>query len=391
MKACMVAYSYYETDNRIRRYAETLAARGDDVSVVSLRSPTQDEYGELNKVKVYRIQERIIDEKGKLSYLKKLIRFFLKSGKLLTLEHIKNPYDLIHVHSVPDFEVFSTIFPKFGGAKVILDIHDLVPEFYRSKFGRDGGSMLFTGLKLVEKLSSSFADHVIISNHLWEKVLLSRSLPKDKCTTILNYADQAMFYRRNTSIEDGKIILLYPGTLNWHQGLDIAIKAFARIIGKAPQAEFHIYGDGPSKNELKDLISDLNMNGSVFLNGLVTLDEIPHIMSRSHIGIIPKRNDQFGGEAFSTKTFEFMSIGIPIIVSKTKIDQYYFNDSVVKFFEPENVDDLADAMLALINDRSKREGLAANGMDFAEKNSWETKKHIYLDLVDELCKNKVQG
>ena len=48
----------------------------------------------------------------------------------LTQEQFRDGYDLIHVHSVPDFEVFAAAYPKLTGTKIILDIHDIVPEFY---------------------------------------------------------------------------------------------------------------------------------------------------------------------------------------------------------------------------------------------------------------------
>ena len=44
-------------------------------------------------------------------------------------------YDVIHIHSVPDPLVFTAFLPKLVGAKIILDIHDLLPELYASKFG----------------------------------------------------------------------------------------------------------------------------------------------------------------------------------------------------------------------------------------------------------------
>lgn len=49
---------------------------------------------------------------------------------------------------------------------------------------------------------------------------------------------------------------------------------------------------------------DLSSKGRVFMNDPVTLDEIVEIMTNADIGVIPKRNDDFGGEAFSTKTLE---------------------------------------------------------------------------------------
>src|ERR1700693_3306875 len=109
MKVCMVAYTFYEEDNRVRRYAEALVRRGDHVDVVALRQPGQSSKATLNGVHVYRIQLRVVDEQGKFPYLGRLLLFFLRSMFFLTRRHLKDRYELIHVHSIPDFEVFSTI------------------------------------------------------------------------------------------------------------------------------------------------------------------------------------------------------------------------------------------------------------------------------------------
>ena len=331
--ACMLVYSFYESDNRVMRYAEALVKRGDSVDVIALGKEGTPRYEEIRGVKVYRIQKRMIDEKGKISYLLKLIAFLFNSLIFLTNRHLKNPYDLIHVHSVPDFEVFATIFPKLQGAKIILDIHDIVPEFYASKFHENEKSILFKALVMMERLSSKYADHVIISNHLWEKTILSRSVERDKCTVIMNYPDESIFYRRPRERNDDKFIMIYPGTLGWHQGLDIAIQAFASIKDQAPEAEFHIYGRGPEKKNLERLIAELGLENRVFIKETVPIEQIASVMANADLGIIPKRNDPFGGEAFSTKILEFMSLGVPVIVSETKIDKFYFNDSVLKFFK----------------------------------------------------------
>src|ERR1700720_1544176 len=79
MKVCMVAYSFYEGDNRVRRYAETLARRGDRVDVVSLRQKGQPPRGIINGVHVFRIQRRVVNEKSKFSYLGRLLLFFMRS------------------------------------------------------------------------------------------------------------------------------------------------------------------------------------------------------------------------------------------------------------------------------------------------------------------------
>jgi len=389
LHACMLVYSFYESDNRVMRYAEALVKRGDSVDVIALGKEGAPSYEEIRGVKVYRIQKRMIDEKGKISYLLKLIAFLFNSLTFLTSRHLKEPYDLIHVHSVPDFEVFATIFTKLQGAKIILDIHDIVPEFYASKFGENEKSILFKALVVMEQLSSKFADHVIISNHLWEKIILSRSVARDKCTVIMNYPDESIFYKRPRERNDDKFIMMYPGTLGWHQGLDIAIQAFALIKDQAPEAEFHIYGRGPEKKKLENLIIALGLENMAFIKETVPIEQIANIMANADLGIIPKRNDPFGGEAFSTKTLEFMSLGVPIVVSETKIDSYYFNNSVLKFFKPDDANDLAQCMLALRNDKALRDRLRENAQKFVENYSWDKKKQGYFELVDSLTKKQI--
>jgi glycosyltransferase involved in cell wall biosynthesis len=388
LRVAMLTYSFYESDGRVRRYAETLTRRGDLVDVISLRRGGQANYNELNGVRIYRIQERVRDEKGIRDYLVRIIKFFFRSATLLTRKHLKKPYDLVHVHSVPDFEVFAALIPKLLGARIILDIHDLVPELYCNKFKINTGSTIFKLLVAVEKISTAFSDHTIISNDLWRNTLIARSVGVEKCSSILNYPDRHIFQAIGaTRKRNEKTILLYPGTLNYHQGLDIAIKAFARIKNMVPEAEFHIYGDGPARASLSQIVKDQRLQDRVLLNDPVSLDEIVEIMANSDIGVIPKRDDGFGGGAFSTKSLEFMSVGVPIIVARTKIDQYYFNDSVVKFFEPGKEDDLAIAMLEMIKNKEFRKRLSENASKFVLSFSWNIRKQLYLNLVNQLIIN----
>lgn len=387
LRVAMLSYSFYESDNRVRRYAEALVRRGDCVDVFSLRRKGQNGYNELNGVRIFRIQERVRNEKGKINYLARIIRFLLHSAFTLTRKHLMQPYDFIHAHSVPDFEVFAALVPKMGGTKIILDIHDIVPEFYAAKFRVDKKSLVFKTLVGLEKLSIAFSDHVIISNHLWKRTLCSRSSCREKCTAIINYPDENLFLSRIEKTDKNKLVFMYPGTLNYHQGLDIALRAFNRIKALLNGAELHIVGDGPVKRQLAQMIRRFALEGQVFLKDPVPLDAVAGLMAQADVGIIPKRNDGFGDEAFSTKSLEFMLLGIPIIISRTSVDKYYFNDSVVHFFDPGNVDDLAQAMLMLANSRQLRKRLSIEGRKFAMEMRWSVKENIYLNLL-ETCKEK---
>lgn len=384
----MLAYTFYETDSRVIRYAEALAQRGDHVDVIALRKDGQPSDEILNGMHLFRIQERIIDEKGKFDYLFRLIKFFIKSAIFITQKNRGEPYDIIHVHSVPDFEVFAATLPKLTGSKVILDIHDLVPEFYASKFKKNKQSFIYKTLLIIERVSCRFADHVIAANHIWEKTLTGRSVRKEHCTTILNYPKTSVFHKSDIGKENGKFIFLYPGSLSHHQGLDVAIKAFSLIKNDFPEAEFHIYGEGPSEPALKQLASRLGVSERILFKREVPLERIASIIANADIGVVPKRNDGFGGEAFSTKILEFMISGVPVILSATRIDRYYFNDAIVKFFNPDDEKDLATCMLTLTRDKALRDRLSENALRFVENYTWEKRKCEYLDLVDSLLKQK---
>jgi glycosyltransferase involved in cell wall biosynthesis len=381
----MVAYTFYESDNRVRRYAETLVKRGDDVDAIVLRRPGQVTFEIISGVRVYRIQQRVRNERGPLSHLIKLLLFFVCSTWVLTRLHFKRRYDIIHVHSVPDFQVFAAAIPRLMGARVILDIHDIVPEFYASKFKVGRSSVVFRLLLLIEKLSVAYSDHVIISNHLWYAKLVQRSTAPDKCTTIINYPDRSIFFRRPRTVgTNGNFVMCYPGTLSWHQGVDLAIAAVALLRDVVPNLRFLIVGDGPDLPKLKAMVEQQRLQDRVIIRRSVPIDEVAEIMASIDLGVVPKRSDSFGNEAFSTKIMEFMAMGVPVIASSTRIDRYYFDDRVVQFFEAESVKDLAAKILDLVQNPAKCSALRARGAAFIEKNDWDLKKSEYLDAVDRL-------
>jgi glycosyltransferase involved in cell wall biosynthesis/peptidoglycan/xylan/chitin deacetylase (PgdA/CDA1 family) len=386
-KICMVAYTPYEADNRVRRYAETLAKRGDLVDVIAISGA---DFGkpekEVNGVTVYRVQHREHNERSKWTYAWRLLRFLVRSSVRLTSLHKRNRYDVIHIHNMPDFLVFAAWYPKLSGAKLILDIHDVVPELFANKFLTKLKSGYVALLKAMEKMSASFVDHVIVSNHLWHKTVVARSVSEKKCSVVINHVDPEMFSRHSRTRTDGKFIVLFPGSLQWHQGLDIALEAFAQVKTRVPNAEFHIYcgAGGDRQDELKRLTKQLDLEGSVKFNGGVALDEMAQVIANADLGVVPKRADSFGNEAYSTKIMEFMSQGVPVVVSRTKIDTFYFEEGVVHFFRSGDSQDMAKAMLDVINDKDLRQSLVARGYEYVELNSWGRKKKEYLDLIDSL-------
>ena len=383
-RACMITYSVYETDTRVMRYAEALAKRGDLVDVIALGNGEQSSTDVIEGIRVARIQRRDANNGTKAVYAIGILLFFIRAMLLVTFRHVKHRYQLIHVHSVPDFLVFACWFPKITGTRVILDIHDLLPELYASKYNLRIDSPLFRLLTRIERASGAFSDHVIAANDLWQEKLKLRSFPNDKCTAMINVPDRSLFVRHGKTRRDGRFVILYPGTLNMHQGVDIAIRAFNLIKNELPQAEFHIYGEGSCKELLQNLIDDLGLRQRVLMHAFVSTEEIVKVMENADLAVVPKRKDGFGDEAFSTKIMEFMALGVPVIVSNTRVDRYYFSEDIVRFFESGDEHDLARKILEFARTPEERIQLTARALTFVEHNDWGAKKSEYLQLVDHL-------
>jgi glycosyltransferase involved in cell wall biosynthesis len=390
----MLAYAFYENDTRILQYATALAKRGDAVDVIALRrSQDVPEFEVLDNVNVHRIQSRTVNEKGLFAYAYRISTFFLRATFFLARKHQQRHYDLIHVHNVPDFLVFAAISPKLHGVPVILDIHDLLPEFYASKFKISDKSWVFRLLTFVEKCSAAFASRIIIANHLWRDRFVGRSCDPRKCSVVRNHPDRSIFVMqsRSEAKHDERLLLTYPGSLNWHQGLDVAIRAFSRVSDQMPEAEFHIYGEGPAKSALIALAAELRMQGRITFHDFLSAYDIARVMARTDVAIEPKRaTSAFGNEALSTKILEFMTLGVPVIASKTKIHAYYYDDSIIKYYENDDEGQLADALVLLRNDPVLRRELAARASEYARDNSWQVRKKEYLQLADSLVENEVQ-
>ncbi len=388
MRACLVAHRFYDDNAHMMQFAKALVKRGDEVDVISLRRKGLARCEVVDGVRVCRVQSRTVGETSKLAHLVKTMIFVMRAAARIFLSHCRRPYDLIHVQSVPDFLVFAALLPRLLGAKVILDLRDLVPELYASKFGVPADSLVFRLLLAVEKISARIADHVLVSNPIWHERIAERSASRLKCTMFWYYPDPDFFYPRERHRNDGKTVITYPGTLNVHQGLDIAVKAFPKILKALPGAELHIYGEGPAKSRISALVEELGLSANVRLLQPMPLKEIVGVMADSDLALVPKRaGGGFGDEAASTKIPEFLALGIPVVATRTRVEASFFDSSVVQYFESENEDDLARAVLAVCRTPGLRRRLIANGLAYTKRTSWDAEMSRYRTLVDSLVQH----
>src|SRR5205814_7493447 len=174
----------------------------------------------------------------KLGYVGQYATCVLASFFYLTSRSLTRRYDLVHVHNMPDILVFGATAPKLLDAKVILDLHDPMPELMQTIFGLPEKSLSVVMLKRLEKWSIRFADLVLTVNLACKKIYSSRSCQPDKIKDVINSPDDEVFGFRSAAVpgrngrnaDDSKpFVILYHGSLVRRNGFDLAIASLAKV------------------------------------------------------------------------------------------------------------------------------------------------------------------
>jgi len=387
----VVLYSYYATDPRPRREAEALARAGMAVDVICLRKNSSEPWHEvINGVNVYHapLKRR---RAGKLVYMAQYAWFLFCAFCFLTLRTFKKRYQLVHVHNMPDFLVFSSLVPKLCGAKVVLDLHDPMPELFRSIYSMSEEHYVVRWLKKMERRSIGFANQVVTPNLAFKKLFSSRSCQAEKIETVMNSPQTTIFNSaKYPSAEGGTsadrpFILMYHGLLVERHGLDIAIQAVAKLRSKIPGIQLHMYGEPTDYSEtIEKLVQDLKLEDVVKAHGFRTLTEIAACISTIDVGVIPNRSSSFTQINFPTRIFEYLAMNKPVIVPDTQGIQDYFSEEEILFFKAGQVDDLARQMQWAFENPAGLRQVLARGRAVYEKHSWDSEEKRFIDLISNL-------
>ena len=395
MKVCMVGFFVYSGDGRVKGYAESLYRAGVGVDVLSIYGSAKNKSFENSGVRVFSIPIHRT-RKNLVTYFLEYLSAFLFLGFLLTRMFIKEHYDVIHVHNMPDFLVFTGLIPKLFGAKIILDIHDPMPEVYMSKYpdAKKGWGVRF--IRLEEKISASFADAVITANSHFRENIIKRGIRSSKITVVHNFPDPNIFnrsaYSSRKEQHHERFTLIFPGTIAPRYGLEVAIKAMPLIKRRIKNIRLLIIGQ--QVGYMKSLISladQLGVTSVVEFRPPMRIEEIPKLLVQADIGIYPALPDPHMTIAVPGKLLEFAEMGLPILSSRLEIVEEIFDRSAVMFFEPGNVNQFSQCVIKLYKNPKLREELVHNAdRTFVRKHSWEPEFYAYLGVLARLSPREIK-
>ena len=384
-----VVYSSYPSDPRPRRAAEALAKEGASVEVICLKETEEEPNHEsFNGVEITRVPIKH-RRGGKLSYLVQYGSFILFSGAILTGRALKRRYDLVHIHNMPDVLVFSAVVPKIFGAKVILDLHDPMPELMMSIYGLRRDSSAVRLLKTLEKWSLRFADAGLTVNEACRKIFSGRSCPRDKITVVMNSPDEGIFQfrvpsRPASSARDTSkpFIIMYHGSLVERHGLDLAVTALRKIRHSLPNAELRIYGRRTSfLDQVMDSVRNSELEKAVRYLGAKRLEEIAQAIRECDVGIIPNRRSIFTELNTPTRIFEYLSQGKPVIAPRAAGILDYFGPGELALFKLGDADDLATKIEYVFAHPEEALGMVERGQEVYRTHKWSSERSRFLNLA----------
>jgi glycosyltransferase involved in cell wall biosynthesis len=363
-------------DSRV--WFEALATKkwGFDVSVISPKEAGADSpYENLEGIDIYR-HPLFVNTKGKLGYVLEYASAFFWELLLSIFIYFKKPFHIIHAGNPPDTIYFVGLFFKIFRVKFIFDHHDLSPELFCEKF-KGQKNIVYRILVLCEKLSCKLADVVISTNESYKKIVSKRhKIDSKKIFVVRNDPVLSRCLLKaddNYSKNEDKNILLYIGSINRQDGVDVFIEAIKFLVDNLNEKNFiaYIVGDGDYFENIKQKAKKLNMNGFVKFEGYIyDREKINEYLLMADICIEPAPDNAPNRYSTFIKVMEYMAAAKPIIAFNLDETKYSAKGSAI-FVQPGDIMGFAEAIKTIIHKPALREQMGKAGQKrIKEKLNW---------------------
>ena len=392
-RAAVLLYSHHPADPRPRRAVEALVEAGMEVDIICLREnddePTRESAGGVNVLRLPLRKRR----SSKLAYLTLYTQFILYSGALLLWRGWRRRYGLVHVHNMPDVLVFAGLGPKLFGARILLDLHDPMPELMTSIYGLGPSHWLVRVLRRLERWSIGFADLAITPNVTFKNLFVARSCPPEKMQIVMNSPQQQIFDPDRPDLpaelapRDGQdagaeFRLMHHGSIVHRHGVDLLVEALAKVRPALPGVRLDIYGSPtPFLEVVLDTGRRLGVADCIRFHGAKSQAEIAAAIRQCHLGVVPNRRSAFTDINLPTRLFEYLAMRRPVVAPATQGIADYFGPDEVLMFDRDDVDDLAAKILWVAAHPQEAAEMVARGVRVYRQHLWEEEKTRFLGYV----------
>jgi glycosyltransferase involved in cell wall biosynthesis len=383
-RLCMVVHGPYP-EPRVEREAQAARADGWKVDVVAMRRPGEPAKESCDGVSVIRLPFNHVHGTAISSLVREYVGFTAFASVTVARRHLRRKYDVLHVHNPPDFLIVAALFPKATGAGLVFDVHDLSSDMFEMRFGSGGArSMAGLILRATERAAARAADAVVTVHEPYRAELVHRGVPESKTAVVMNTVDERLLPLDEVAPKGDRFRIVYHGTVTPHYGLELLVEAFARIAGDVAESSLEIYGTGDTVPALRRQARELGVADRVFIGGtLLPHREVLRAVRGASAGVIPNLPIKLNSYALSSKLFEYVVLGIPVVVASLPTLRAHFSDDEVLFFEPGSAKSLSEALVAVARDSeaTSRRRTAASARYLADYR-WEAQAERYREILE---------
>ncbi len=384
----MIMFSFYPSDPRPRRAIDALLKQGATVDLVCLQEEGLPKREALNGLNLRRVAVKH-RRGGKFNYAYQYSAFILASSAIVALRALKRRYDLVYVHNMPDILVMSALIPKAFGARVVLDQHDPMPELMTTIFGFDDESFYVRVIRRMEKWSMARAHLVLTVNAACRRIFAERSCSPEKIGVVMNAPDGEIFplrsprsYVHSSGPAAKPFVIMYHGSLVERNGVDLAVKALARIRQTIPSAELRIYGKRTTfLEQVLAEASRLGLQDAVRYLGPRRLEDLAGEIEGSDVGVIPNQRNAFTDINTPTRIFEYLALGKPVVAPNTPGIRDYFGPESLLFFEAGDAHGLAERIEYVAAHPDKAIEIAERGQKVYLAHTWSQERQTLVNLI----------
>jgi glycosyltransferase involved in cell wall biosynthesis len=386
-RVLIIAYTTFAHDGRVKRHAEALAARGDSVDVIALRSGPEGLQRGVNVIGIPMPRYRGASRTG---YLRSYLRFFLRAARLGYQLGRTCPYDVVIACTMPDTAVLSALPTRLLGSRVILDVHDTMPELYQDKFGGRRGALGAQLLMVSERICAGLADRVFAVHQLHRMRLVQAGVPAGKITVVMNSPQPSIFRMTPHAAPEAseRCILVCHGTITRRLGIDVAIKAVSLLADRIAGVQLRVIGGGDYVEEARALASCLNVSGSVRFEGMAPIEELPQLLAGASLGLVPNHASSATHLMLPVKLLEYAALNIPVIASRLRTIEHYFPSDAARLVSPGDPGELAAAVEELFFNPGVRRHMARSAQRVAREFSWAHQEAKFFAAIDDLASRR---
>ena len=388
-RVLLIRQGSFPLDARVRREVESLLDAGHEVDVISLRREGQPGRETWRGANAYRPPLRHRRE-GSLTYVLEHLAFMTMATLLAGFLHMRRRYDVVQANTIPDSVVFAALIPKLFGAKVVLDLHECVPEFVQTKYGVSPRHPLVRLAAFVEQAAIRFADRAITCTREMKELFVGRGAPAEKIDVVLNSADESIFDVERyppQPREQGRFTLICHGSVEERYGHDTLIEALALLGDEIPELRLEVYGEGSFQEEVEELAELRGVSDRIwFAREYVPMEQLLEALSRADVGVVAMKKDAFRDVTHCNKMYDLIAMRRPAAISRTRSVQNYFDESCFAYFDADDPAGLARAIRKLYDSAELGERLVARAWEVNEPYRWPRQREIYLRAVESLLR-----